>query len=175
MSEFYEANATMHKPLKKILCVILSLIMAFGTFITITFGNSKFQKWLGVKAMLSAYASEFVDTSTAVAVNEEAMLENNYLIDLENKDGSNTAYIFSEPISFEDENGNLKTKDIYVEKQKNSSLKSQGYEYANGQNDYRINFSKDKNKGILVQLMASHILLRLQVFMMLKVRKVLLL
>lgn len=94
MSEFYEANATMHKPWKKILCVILSLIMAFGTFITITFGNSKFQKWLGVKAMLSAYASEFVDTSTAVAVNEEAMLENNYLIDLENKDGSNTDTFF---------------------------------------------------------------------------------
>ena len=56
--------------------------------------------------------------------------------------------LFSEPISFVDDNGNLKTKDISVEKQTDKKLKDNGYDYTNGQNDYRINFSKDSSKGI---------------------------
>ncbi|MGN0532899.1 MAG: hypothetical protein ACI4IK_00945, partial [Eubacterium sp.] len=55
MSEFYEANATMHKPWKKILCVILSLIMAFGTFVTMTFGNLFLSDYVDLK---TAFASE---------------------------------------------------------------------------------------------------------------------
>lgn len=138
------------KPSKRILSVLLSIIIAFGTFVTITFGNTRFQNWLGVRSMLSAYAAEIVDTKGAVAVDEKSMLADNHIIDLENRDGSNTVYLFSEPISFTDENGDLKTKDISVEKQKDSDLKSDGYAYANGQNDYRINFSEDKNKGVRV-------------------------
>lgn len=139
-----------YKPWKKALSVLLSIIIAFGTFVTIAFGNSRFQNWLGVRSMLSAYAAEIVDTKGAVAVDEKSMLADNHIIDLENRDGSNTVYLFSEPISFTDENGDLKTKDISVEKQKDSDLKSDGYAYANGQNDYRINFSEDKNKGVRV-------------------------
>lgn len=132
---------------KKILCVFLSIIIALGTFITLTFGNSKFQKWLGIHSMLSAYAAEIVDTKGAIAVNEEAMLAENHTINLENRDGSNTVYLFSEPISFTDEDGNIKTKDISVESA-DSELKSVGFDYTNGQNDYRINFSKDQSIGI---------------------------
>lgn len=101
--------------------------------------------------MLSAYASEIVDTKGAIAVNEESMLADNHVIDLENRDGSNTVYLFSEPISYTDENGNLKTKDISVEKQSDKALKSNGYEYTNGQNDYRINFSSDSSKGLYIE------------------------
>ena len=97
---------------KKVLCVILSFIIAFGTFVTITFGSSIFQKWFGVRTMLSAYASELVDLTGVAAVDEEAMLADDHTINFENKDGSNTVYIFTEPISFTDENGDLKTKDI---------------------------------------------------------------
>lgn len=150
MEEFYEMNTVKHRPWKKVLCVFLSVIIAFGTFVTITFGNTRFQNWLGVRSMLSAYAAEIVDTKGAVAVDEKSMLADNHIIDLENRDGSNTVYLFSEPISFTDENGDLKTKDISVEKQKDSDLKSDGYAYANGQNNYRINFSEDKNKGVRV-------------------------
>ena len=132
---------------KKALCVILSIIMAFGTFITFTVGYSPLHEWLGIRNMLSAYAAEFVDTDGAVAVDEDAMLADDHTINLENKDGSNTVYLFSEPISYTDDNGNLKTKDISVEKA-GYELKKEGYDFTNGQNDYRINFSKDYNKGI---------------------------
>lgn len=145
-----KTNTTGCKPWKKALSVLLSIIIAFGTFVTITFGNTRFQNWLGVRSMLSAYAAEIVDTKDTVAVDEKSMLADNHIIDLEKRDGSNTVYLFSEPISFTDENGDLKTKDISVEKQKDSDLKSDGYEYTNGQNDYRINFSEDKNKGVRV-------------------------
>lgn len=138
MEEFYEMNTVKHKPWKKALCVLLSAIIAFGTFVALTVGSSRLQDWLGIQSMLSAYASEFVETKGAVAVDKESMLEDNSIIDLKNKDGSNTVYLFSEPISYTDENGNLKTKDISVEKQSDKALKSNGYEYTNGQNDYRF-------------------------------------
>ncbi len=134
---------------KKVMCVILSLIIAFGTFVTITFGSSFFQKWFGVQSMLSAYAAEIVNTDGVVGVNEEAMRADDHTISLENQDGSNTVYIFTEPISFIDSNGDLKTKDITVENA-SSSLKKKGYEYTNGKNDFRINFSEDKDKGIQI-------------------------
>ena len=150
MSEFYEMNTTEHRPWKKALCIFLSVILAFGALVELVVGTSSIQDKLGIKSMLSAYAEEFVDTKGTVAVNKEAMLENNSLIDLENRDGSNTAYLFSEPITFIDDNGNLKAKDISVERQSDAELKSKGYTYTNGQNDYRINFAKNSGKGILV-------------------------
>ena len=145
-------NLKTYKPrlTKKALCIILSLIMALGTFITFTVGYSPLHDWLGIRNMLSAYAAEIVDTKGAVAVDEEAMLADDHTINLINKSGENTVYIFTEPIAFTDENGNLKTKDITVEKS-NSKLRKEGYEYTNGQNDFRINFSKSHNKGVNVQ------------------------
>lgn len=136
---------------KKILSVILSVIIAFGTVVTIIVGSSRLQDWLGIQSMLSAYASDIVDIHGAVAVDEESMLADHNVIDLENKDGSNTLYLFSEPISFVDENGKLKTKDISVERQTEKNLKEQGYDYTNGQNDYRINFSSDSDKGLYIE------------------------
>ena len=146
-----KTNTTGCKPWKKALSVLLSIIIAFGTFVTITFGNSRFQKWLGIRDILSAYAAEMVDTKGAIAVDEEAMLANDHTINLENKDGSNTVYLFSEPISYTDESGKLKTKDISVEKQTDKKLKSNGYEYTNGQNDYRINFSTNSSTGLYIE------------------------
>ncbi len=150
MDNFNEKNLTKHKLWKKVLCVFLSIIIAFGTFVALTVGSSRLQDWLGIQSMLSAYAAEIVDTKSAVAVDEESMLADHHIIDLENRDGSNTVYLFSEPISYTDENGNLKTKDISVEKQADKALKNKGYEYTNGQNDYRINFSADSDKGLLI-------------------------
>ena len=146
-----ESVTTNHKLWKKILSVFLAIIIGFGTIVTLIVGSSKLQDWLGIKSILSAYAAEIVDTDGAVAVDEEAMLADNNTINLENSDGSNTIYLFSEPISFTDENGNLKTKDISVEKQLDRELKKQGYTYTNGQNDYRINFSEDINQGLLIE------------------------
>ena len=132
------------------MCIVLSTIMAFGTFVTITFGSALFQNWFGVRTMLSAYAADMINTEGAIAVNEDAMVADDHTISLENKDGTNTVYIFSEPISFTDASGEIKLKDISVEKA-NWSLKRQGYDYTNGQNDYRINFSADSKKGLRIE------------------------
>ena len=150
MDEIYEKSVK-HRLWKKALCVLLSVIIAFGTFIALTVGSSRLQDWLGIQSMLSAYAAEIVDTKGALSIDEESMLADNTLIELENRDGSNTVYLFSEPVTFTDDNGNLKAKDISVEKQSDKELKNKGYEYTNGQNDYRINFSEDSSKGLLVQ------------------------
>ena len=151
MEEKLYNDAIKTKLWKKVLSAFLAVIIGFGTVVTLIVGSSKLQDWLGIKSMLSAYAAEIVDTDGAVAVNEEAMLEDNSLIDIEYEDGTNTAYLFSEPISYTDENGNLKTKDISVEKQSDKELKEQGYDYTNGQNDYRINFSKDSTVGLKIE------------------------
>ncbi len=151
MSNNEYENIIKPKPWKKALCVLLSVIIAFGTFVALTVGSSRLQDWLGIQSMLSAYAAEIVDTKGAVAVDTESMLEDSNIIDLKNKDGSNTVYLFSEPISYTDENGNLKAKDISVEKQSDKELKEKGYEYTNGQNDYRINFSSDLDKGLYIE------------------------
>lgn len=151
MSELYETNMTTHRPWKKVLSVILSVILAFGTLVALTVGSSRLQDWLGIKSMLSAYAAEYVDTAGAIAVDKDAMLADPHTINLENRDGSNTVYLFSEPISFTDENGNLKTKDISVVKETDKALKAKGYSYSNGQNDYRIHFAQQAAQGVLVQ------------------------
>ena len=151
MSELYETNMTTHRPWKKVLSVVLSVILAFGTLVTLTVGSSRLQDWLGIKSMLSAYAAEYVDTAGAIAVDKDAMLADPHTINLENRDGSNTVYLFSEPISFTDKNGNLKTKDISVVKETDKALKTKGYTYTNGQNDYRIHFAQQAAQGVLVQ------------------------
>ena len=151
MDGFNEKSMAEHKKWKKVLCVFLSIIIAFGTFVALTVGSGRLQDWLGIQSMLSAYAAEIVDTKGAVAVDEESMLADHHIIDLENRDGSNTVYLFSEPISYTDENGNLKTKDISVEKQADKELRDKGYEFTNGQNDYRINFSSDSGKGLYIE------------------------
>ncbi len=139
------------KGIKKAICIFLAVIMAFGSFVALSVGSSHLQDYLHVKSMLSAYASEIVDTKGICGINSDAMLADNTVIDLKNLDGSNTVYLFCEPISFTDENGSIKTKDISVEKQCDNDLLSHGYNYANGQNDYRINFSQDITKGLLIE------------------------
>ena len=78
---------------KKVLCMILSFIIALGTFITFTGAYSPLHELLGIKYMLSAYAAEIVDTHGAIAVAEEEMLANDHSINLINRDGSNTVYL----------------------------------------------------------------------------------
>ena len=134
---------------KKVLSVILSVIMALGSSVALVAGTEKIQQFLGINSVLSAYAQSIVDTKGASAVNKEAMSEDNTVIDLEKRDGSDVLYRFSEPISFVDENGVLKTKDINIEKQKDKIFLKRGYTYSNGPNDYRINFSEKSEQGVL--------------------------
>ena len=131
--------------------VILAIVIALGTPLAYHVSKDYLKDRFGFDAVLSAYAAEIVDTENVVAINTGTMREDNTVIDLTNDDGTNTIYLFSEPISYVDENGDVKTKDITVEQQEDEELEEAGYDYTNGQNDYRIQFSSDSNRGLLVQ------------------------
>ena len=50
-------------------------------------------------SVLSAYAADIVDTEGAVGIDATAMDANTHIIYLVNEDGSNTLYLFSEPMA----------------------------------------------------------------------------
>lgn len=69
---------------------------------------------------------------------------------LELEDGENVAYLFSEPVSFIDDEGSLVYKDINIRDITDHSLFDEGYSYENGDNDYKAYFSEDSTKGMLL-------------------------
>ncbi len=100
-------------------------------------------------------ASEFgqgnvneVDSATESSTAEGVSLET---ITIEKDDGENVSYVFSEPISYIDDEGRLVYKDTGIYFTQNQDLKRSGYTYENGTNDYKIYFSKSASKGILLQ------------------------
>lgn len=50
-------SATKQRLWKKILCVILSLIIAFGTFVTMTFGNLFLSDYVDLQSLITAHAA----------------------------------------------------------------------------------------------------------------------
>ena len=141
---------------KRILSIVLAVIIGFGTFVVFTFGNSRFQKWLGINSVLSAYAAEMVDTKGAVAVDEEAMLADDHTINLENKDGSNTVYLFSEPISYTDENGILKPK-TYPLKKRTKSLNQGDMNILTDKTIIELIFQRTTTQAFKLNLITVHI------------------
>ena len=90
---------------KKILAVVLAALLVFGALFAIFGQTSMVKERLEVSAMMSDYTKTIVDTSKAAAIDKETMAEDDKVIAVENRDGSNTAYIFSEPISYQDSSG----------------------------------------------------------------------
>ncbi len=86
---------------------------------------------------------DLTDDNTTADVDHEQLT-------LELEDGSNTAYTFSEPISFIDENGELKFKDTDIKALYNQQLNKQGYTFENGTNDYKVYFGKQSTTGIMI-------------------------
>lgn len=136
---------------KRIVSIVLAVVIALITPLAVDFTSKIIKGGYDFDAVLSAYAAEIVDLDTAVALNEEVMHADSFVIDLYEEDGTNTLYLFSEPISYVDEEGILKTKDITVEEQTEEALLASGCDYTNGQNDYRILFSSNSSKGVKVQ------------------------
>ncbi len=69
---------------------------------------------------------------------------------LELEDGENVAYLFSEPVSFIDDEGNLVYKDTNIKAVTDTTIINRGYSYENGDNDYKAYFSEDSSKGLLL-------------------------
>lgn len=131
---------------KKTLCLILSLILIIGT-ITVVFTTKRFREIIEAKAFLSDYTKRIVDTKNITGL-EKSEMSDSRVIALKQSDGSVTSYGFSEPITFKDAKGNLKSKDISIVRQKDKSLKKKGFDYTNGDNDYRVNISSDIRNGV---------------------------
>ncbi|MBQ8468989.1 MAG: DNRLRE domain-containing protein, partial [Clostridia bacterium] len=150
MLAYQYEDAIKAKLWKKILAVVLAAVLVVGALVELLCETSMVKNRIEVSAMMSDYAKDIVDTSKATAIDKETMEEDNKVLAVKNRDGSNTAYIFSEPIYYEDDDGNIRTKDISINKVKDKSLSELGYAYENGQNDIRIQFSKDPAVGTKV-------------------------
>ena len=132
---------------KRLSSVFLILCMFVSSYGTIAAQGLGLYKRAQINDMLSTYLKDVVDLDKVVDIDEEC--EKNE-VNLELNDGSNTVYSFAEPVWYESSAGDMKFKDVNIKKQSNSVIKKMGYEYSNGDNDYRINFSKSHKKGIMV-------------------------
>ena len=150
MLQYQYEDAVKAKLWKKILAVVLAAVLVIGTLAELLCQTSMVKDRLEVSAMMSSYTKEIVDTSKATAIDKETMAEDNKVLAVKNRDGSNTAYIFSEPIYYEDDDGQIRAKDISIQKVKDKTLSELGYDFENGQNDIRIHFSKDPAVGTKV-------------------------
>src|SRR5699024_7432687 len=134
----------------KILSAVLAALIVFSTGII-----SCYAQGLGVfddietNEILSDYADNIIDTKDVKSVNKEKSADNELYLNME--DGSTTVYSFAEPVLFTDENGKLRFKDNAIVKQTDQSKISQGYDYGNTQNDYKISISSDSSKGVMVE------------------------
>lgn len=131
---------------KKSLCIILAILMVVGT-ITVVFTTKSFREMIEAKTFLSDYAKRIVSTNHVIGLDKTSMVDSR-VIAMKNSNGSVTYYGFSEPVTYKDAKGNLKSKDISILKQKNKALKEKGFDYTNGDNDYRINISSDIRNGV---------------------------
>jgi len=133
-----------------ILCVILSLAGVESLSAAATTTPPGTENSTGVQALeedLSNFLVEKVDLENAVGIIEnENTAKNELLVQLD--DGTTMAYMFSEDIKYEDENGEIKYKDTTIQTQGNSDLQQEGYEYTNGENDVSIEFSEDTDIGV---------------------------
>ena len=94
-----------------------------------------------------AFLNEKVDLENVVAIHD---MENTALneVAVEMNDGSITLYLFSEPVKFEDENGEIRFKETNIVEQNDVSADSEGFEFTNGENDVCVDFSPDIETGV---------------------------
>ncbi|MDE5671630.1 MAG: hypothetical protein K2I14_09270, partial [Eubacterium sp.] len=134
----------------KALSSFLAFIMVFSTGIISCFAmGAGVPEKIELEAVLSDYIEEIVDLDDVKSIDSENTADNELYFNM--KDDTTTVYSFSEPVTYTDENGNLRCKDNSIVEQKDKEKKKAGYDYSNGQNDYRINFSSDSSKGVLVE------------------------
>ena len=135
--------------LTKIICSFLAFLMVFSTGIVSCYAmGAGVPERLELDSILSDYIENIIDLDDVKSVDTEKTTDSELYLNM--KDNSTAVYTFSEPVTYTDENGNIKCKDNIIEKQEDKNAQKAGYDYSNGQNDYRINFSSDSEKGIFV-------------------------
>ena len=121
MATYQLENAHKTKLWMKVVAVLLAAVMVIGALVELLCQTSMVKNRLEVSAMMSGYTKDIVDTSKAAAIDKQTMAEDDKVLAVKNRDGSNTAYIFSEPIYYEDADGQIRTKDISIQKVKDKT------------------------------------------------------
>ncbi len=102
-----------------------------------------------IEKQLSTFLNEKVNTQDAVAILDDVGTAPNEVA-LQMNDGTVSVYCFSEPIKYEDENGEIHFKDTAIVEQDDND-----FSYTNGDNNFSIDFSEDVDNGIKISD-ASH-------------------
>ena len=144
--QYKDAQET--KRWKKIVAFLLVFAIVFGTLIELLSRTAMAQERLEVNALLSDYTEDIVHTVKVASIDKAVMKEDPNIIALKNRDGSNTAYIFSEPVAFQGEDGSFHAKSTSIQKVREKEQRANGFDYENGANDIRFQFSKDPSTGI---------------------------
>ena len=101
----------------KALCSFLAFIMVFSTGMISCFAmGAGVPEKIELEAVLSDYIEEIVDLEDVKSIDSENTDENELYFNM--KDDTTTVYSFSEPVTFTDENGNLRCKDNSIVEQK---------------------------------------------------------
>ena len=100
MLHYQYEDARETKLWKKVIAVILAAVLVIGALVELLCQTSMVKNRLEVSAMMSGYTKDIVDTSKAAAIDKQTMAEDDKVLAVKNRDGSNTAYIFSEPIYY---------------------------------------------------------------------------
>ncbi len=150
MKFLFDRQRNKYKILMKYISVFLAFIMAFnGGIISCYAMGAGVPEKLEMESILSDYIKDVINLDGVKSIDTEKSTDTELYLNM--KDDSTTVYTFSEPVTYIDENGDLKCKGNDIIKQTNKENKDLGYNYSNNQNDYRINISTDSSKGILVE------------------------
>lgn len=143
-------SKSFYGPITKIISALLAALTVFSSGIIVSYaeGLGAFDA-IETQNILSDSVEDMIDLSGVKTINKEKTGGNELYLNM--KDGSTTVYSFSEPITYTDENGNLKCKSISISDLDDEDINALGYDYGNEQNDYKIYFSSDSSKGVLVE------------------------
>lgn len=102
------------------------------------------------KFKLSSFLNEKLNFENVKVVDDASKYSNNE-IGLIMNDGTVSVYTFAEDIKYKNTDGQIVYKDTQITSEDNSKNISDGFEYKNLNNDYKISFSSDSQKGIRVE------------------------
>ena len=112
-------------------------------------GGSPGTTGTALEDQLSSFLNEMIDVEGATEVYQMEETADNELA-LKMEDGTVSVYSFSEPIKFEDENGEIKFKDTTIVEQTDTQTENEGFAFTNGDNEFSIDFSENVDTGIKV-------------------------
>lgn len=127
MELLFDKEKNQFKLFTKVLSSFLAFLMVFSTGIISCYAmGAGVPEKIELENTLSDYIEEIVNLDDVRSIDEENTSDNELYFNM--KDDTTTVYSFSEPVTYIDENGQLKCKDNSIVKQKNEEKEKEGYE-----------------------------------------------